>query len=214
MSSKAYSKFNRNYVQVEKFKEAYEEALHKNPRRGKRSLDHFTRAAIMFLCSSFEVYYETVLKESCSIVSKAISHPGDLPKQVKKTIANHIQKSSNELEAIIWADNWKEYYLNLVSSEMDRLNTPKMYNIKSYISKYLGLNNIFDCNIYPFSGVDDVITERGNIAHNVYGTNYIKEVKMIEYADTIKDAVKEIDLILYNELPKIIKKKPWNNTYT
>ena len=49
MPSKAYMRFQKNSVQVEKFKEAYEEALHKDRRRGKRSLDHFTRAAIMFL---------------------------------------------------------------------------------------------------------------------------------------------------------------------
>lgn len=213
MPSKAYMRFQKNSVQVEKFKEAYEEALHKDHRRGKRNLDHFTRAAIMFLCSTFEVYFEEVLKESCSIVTKSLNHPGDLPKQVKKTIAKSIKESKNELECITWADNWKEYYINLVNSEMDRLNTPKMCNITRYISKYLGLNNIFDCNAFPFSGIDDVITERGSIAHKVYGSSYIKEVKLIEYIDTISNAVKEIELTQYKELPKIIHKKPWNNTY-
>ena len=101
----------------------------------------------------------------------------------------------------------------MVNNEMDRLNTPKMCNITRYISKYLGLNNIFDCNAFPFSGIDDVITERGSIAHKVYGSSYIKEVKLIEYIDTISNAVKEIELTLYKELPKIIHKKPWNNTY-
>ena len=88
-----------------------------------------------------------------------------------------------------------------------------LHNITRYISKYLGLNNIFDCNAFPFSGIDDVITERGSIAHKVYGSSYIKEVKLIEYIDTISNAVKEIELTLYKELPKIIHKKPWNNTY-
>ena len=100
MPSKAYMRFQKNSVQVEKFKEAYEEALHKDRRRGKRNLDHFTRAAIMFLCSTFEVYFEEVLKESCSIVTKSLNHPGDLPKQVKKTIAKSIKESKNELECI------------------------------------------------------------------------------------------------------------------
>ena len=88
-----------------------------------------------------------------------------------------------------------------------------MSKIRNYVSKYLGFNDIFDTSVYPFAGVDDIISERGEIAHNVFGSSYIKEAKLIEYSDTIKDAVKEIDLILYNEIPKITRKKPWNNTY-
>lgn len=193
--------------------QAYEEELHKNPRRGRRSIDHFTRAAVMFLCSSFEVYYEMVLEESCKIISKKLNHPGELPKQVRKTIAKHIVSSKNELEVIVFADNWKKYYLDLVKDDIGRLNTPKMNNIKEYVSKYIGFNNIFDESTYPFAGVDDIIVERGEIAHKVYGSSYVNESKLVEYSDTIRDAVKEIDLILYNEIPKITRKKPWNNTY-
>ena len=29
--------------------------------RGKKSLDHLTRAGLIFLCSSFEVYVESVI---------------------------------------------------------------------------------------------------------------------------------------------------------
>ena len=213
MPSRAYSTFLKNYEQVNKLKLAYEDELHKNPRRGKRSLDHYTRAAIMFLCSSFEVYFEDVLQESCVILTRNCSHANDLPKQVKKTISKHVRESNNELEPCIFANNWKEYYLNVVSEGIKKLNTPKMYNIKGYVSKYLGLNNIFNTSDFPFSGIDDIVTERGGIAHKLYGTSYIKEVTLIEYCDTICRAVKEIDLILYDELPKIIKKRPWNNTY-
>lgn len=45
MPSKAYMRFQKNSVQVEKFKEAYEEALHKDRRRGKRNLDHFYKSS-------------------------------------------------------------------------------------------------------------------------------------------------------------------------
>lgn len=213
MPSKAYGTFLRNYEQVGKMQQAYEEELHKNPRRGRRSIDHFTRAAVMFLCSSFEVYYEMVLEESCKIISKKLNHPSELPKQVRKTIAKHIVSSKNELEVIVFADNWKKYYLDLVKDDIGRLNTPKMNNIKEYVSKYIGFNNIFDESTYPFAGVDDIIVERGEIAHKVYGSSYVNESKLVEYSDTIRDAVKEIDLILYNEIPKITRKKPWNNTY-
>lgn len=157
MPSGAYNTFLKNYEQVNKLKTAYEEELHKNPKRGKRSLDHYTRAAIMFLCSSFEVYFEDVLKESCIILSKSCSHTNDLPKQVRKTISKHVKGSNNELEPCIFANNWKEYYINLVDSGIKALNTPKMHNIKGYVSKYLGLNDIFDDTSYPLAGIDDII---------------------------------------------------------
>lgn len=213
MPSGAYNTFLKNYEQVNKLKTAYEEELHKNPKRGKRSLDHYTRAAIMFLCSSFEVYFEDVLKESCIILSKSCSHTNDLPKQVRKTISKHVKGSNNELEPCIFANNWKEYYINLVDSGIKALNTPKMHNIKGYVSKYLGLNDIFDDTSYPLAGIDDIITERGGIAHKLYGTMYIRESVLLEFCDTICDSAKEIDKILYRELPKIIHKKPWNYTY-
>lgn len=201
MPSNAYGKFLKNFEQVNKMRQAYEDELHRNPRRGKRSLDHFTRAAVMFLCSSFEVYYEMVLEESCRIVARELNHPSELPKQVKKTLVNHIRTAStkNELEAIAFADNWKRYYINLVIEDMGRLNTPKMTNIKKYVSKYIGFNDIFDISTYPFAGVDDIISERGEIAHKVFGSSYVNESILVEYSDTMKDAVKEIDTILYKE---------------
>lgn len=213
MPSKSYSTFLKNYKQVNKLKKAYEEELHKNPKRGKRDLDHYTRAAIMFLCSSFEVYFEDVLEESCKILANSYAHVDDLPKQVKKTISKHVRDSNNELEPCIFANNWKAYYLELVSDGIKGLNTPKMHNIEKYVSKYLGMNNLFDTTTYPFASIDDIITERGEIAHRLYGKTYIKEVVLIEDCDTIRDAVKEIDMTLYQELPKIIHKKPWNYTY-
>ena len=42
-----------------------------------------------------------------------------------------------------------------------------MYNIKGYVSKYLGLNNIFDTSAFPFAGIDDIVTERGGIAQQI-----------------------------------------------
>lgn len=213
MPSKSYNTFLKNYEQVNKLKYAYEDELRKKPGRGKRSLDHYTRAAIIFLCSSFEVYFEDVLMESCTILSRSCSHTNDLPKQVKKTISKHVKESNHELEPCIFANNWKEYYLNLVADGIKGLNTPKMKNINGYVSKYLGLNDLFDTTTYPFMGIDDIVIERGGIAHKLYGTTYVKESLLIEYCDTIRDAVKGIDTILYNELPKIIHKKPWNYTY-
>ncbi len=84
MPSKAYVVFLKNLEQINRLGQTYDNELRMNSGRGKKKLDHITRSGVVFLCSSFEIYFEMVLKESCVILSKASVTPNDLPKQVKK----------------------------------------------------------------------------------------------------------------------------------
>lgn len=213
MPSKAYGVFQKNLEQVHRLNATYDSELCKNPGKGKRSLDHITRAGLVFLCSSFEIYFEMVLKESCLILTHSIRDPINLPKEVKKTISKQVKNENNELSPIIFASNWKEYYLRMVTAEVEGLNTPKVYNISNLLAKYLGLKEVIDKSTYPFLGIDDIITERGEVAHKLYATKYLKKSKLLEYEYTIKDAVKDMDMMLYHKLNPIIGKTPWNNTY-
>lgn len=213
MPSKAYMVFQKNLEQIDRLEETYDNELSRNSGRGKKKLDHITRSGVVFLCSSFELYFEMVLKESCVILARASATPNDLPKQVKKTISKHVKESNHDLSPVIFASDWKKYYIDMVDYDIEKLNTPKIPKIQGLISKYIGLNDIIDKTTYPFIGIDDIVSERGEIAHKLYGKSYVKKAKLLEYQDTIKDAVKELDKILYQELPKIIGKKPWNYTY-
>ena len=213
MPSKAYKVFQKNLEQVGRLSATYDSELSKNRKRGKRGLDHLTRAGLVFLCSSFEIYFESVLEESCQIVAKTLRTPNELPKQVRKTISKHVKENNNELSPTIFASDWKKYYLDMVLEDVRKLNTPKIHNMSGLLAKYLGLNDVIDRNSYPFLGIDDIVSERGAIAHKLYGEKYLKKSIFLEYEDTIRDAVKGLEMILYVELPKIIKKKPWNNTY-
>lgn len=213
MPSKAYGVFQKNLEQVDRLRQTYDNELSRNSGRGKKSLDHITRSGVVFLCSSFEVYFEMVLEECCMILARTVQTPNELPNQVKKTISKHVKENNHELSPVIFASDWKKYYLDMVRFDIAKLNTPKLEKIKGLISKYLGLNDIIDKTVYPFAGIDDIVSERGEIAHKIYGRGYVTRGKLLEYQDTIRDAVKELDMVLHRELPKIIHKRPWNYTY-
>lgn len=213
MPSNAYKVFQKNLEQVNRLRDTYDSELSKNSNPGRRGLDHITRAGVVFLCSSFEIYFEMVLKECCTILTDTFDTPDRLPKQVRKTMSKHVKENNNELSPVIFASDWKKYYHEILDFDIAKLNTPKIYNISGLLAKFVGINDVIDKTTYPFLGIDDIVSERGEIAHKLYGSEYVKREKLLEYQDTIKDAVKELDLILYHELPKIIGHKPWRKTY-
>ncbi len=93
MPSKAYYNFTKNIKQVDKLLEAYDTI---NPHtRGRKYLDHFTRAALIFLCSSWEVYVEEVSRESVDIIISRIDNPKELPKPVKQKLSGEVKNRKN-----------------------------------------------------------------------------------------------------------------------
>lgn len=214
MPSKAYTIFQKNLCQVDRLIETYEHELERDKKRGKRSLDHLTRAGLIFLCSSFEVYVESVVRESGKFVTRKIHLPKGLPEAVKKNISNSVKKEKHELSPVLFYDDWKQYYNNMIFYETKHLNTPKVDNIRQLLLNYFGIDNSeIDDSDFPFKDLDEIITTRGEIAHNIFAEKYFKKITLLEYRDTIKACVKEIDNLLYRKIPEITRYKPWNNTY-
>lgn len=85
MPSKAYETYKSNLKQVDRLLIAFVEM--RTPTRGRKHLDHFTRVALIFLCSSWEVYIEQVSNEAGSILAKKLDKPEELPDTVKKNLS-------------------------------------------------------------------------------------------------------------------------------
>ena len=211
MPSKAYSNFKKNIKQVDKLLEAYEAA--KEPTRGRKHLDHFTRAALIFLCSSWEVYIEEIGRESVNKVISVIDNPRNLPIIVQKTLSKKVKEKKNELEPMIFAKDWKAYYRNEINEFTQRLNTPKNQNVTEMFNKYLGMNNVRE-KMCKLSDVNEIVKTRGDIAHNVFAEEYLSKNLVLEYLDTINEIVVQVELALWEYLPEITDgKRPWQNTY-
>lgn len=214
MPSDAYATFRKNLNQVDRLLETYEHELERDKKRGKKSLDHLTRAGLIFLCSSFEVYVESVIREGGAFVTKKVELPKSLPEEVKRNISISVKKEKHELSPILFYDDWKQYYNNMIFYETKHLNTPKVDNIRQLLLNYFGVDNSeIDDASFPFKDLDEIIAARGEVAHNIFAEEYFKKVTLLEYRDTIKACVTELDKLLYRKIPEITRYKPWRNTY-
>lgn len=74
MPSKAYKTFQKNLNQVNKLIETYNHELERNSGRGKRALIIWL-GLDWFLCSSFEVYVESVTYETGNFITRKIYQP-------------------------------------------------------------------------------------------------------------------------------------------
>lgn len=213
MPSKAYGVFKTNVKQVDKLLEAYD--LLKTPTRGRKHLDHLTRAALMFLCSSWEVYLEQIALEACDIISERCTSPTDLPEKVRKSLSQAIKNSKHDLEPVKFAMDWKAYYHEHTEKYTISLNTPKKGQVLEILEKYLGADIVrAKAEIPTLTQINDIVKLRGEIAHNVYAEEYVKKATVIAHKDTIEQLVKEVEIFLWNFIPSITNgTRPWQNTY-
>lgn len=215
MPSKAYGVFQKNIKQVDKMLEAYEDK--KEPTRGRKHLDHYTRAALLFLCSAWEVYIEQIALEGAEVIVNRVKFPEDLPDPIKKKLSEKVKSARHELEPIRIASNWKAYYIESVKEQTEKINTPKHGIIQELFNKYLGIKGDDLLRKVPkLRAVNEIVTSRGEIAHNVFADEYLKADLVKEYYDIILELVKGIDVFLWEYLYDIVetkKKRPWQNTY-
>lgn len=213
MPSHAYGVFTKNLRQVDKLLQAFTDL--RPHTRGRKHLDHLTRAAILFLCSSWEVYLEQVSQESCGIIARKLSSPKDLPEKVRKTLSRSIRAAKNELEPVEFAMDWRFYYCVAIQKYVARLNTPKNGQVLEIMEKYLGADVIDVKEKIPqLSKINEIVKIRGEIAHNIFSEDYVKEDMVISQKTTIVQLVKEIELYLYEYLALITDgRKPWQSTY-
>lgn len=213
MPSKAFGVFNRNVKQVDKLIDAYNSL--KTPQRGRKYLDHLTRSALVFLCSSWEVYLEQITVECCEIIARRLNSPKDLPEQVRKSISSAIKNAKHDLEPVTFAMDWKKYYCDYAKKYIEKLNTPKKGQVLEIFEKYLGANiPQFKLDVPTLDKINDIVSLRGEIAHNIFAEEYLKVETVIADKDTIMRLVKEIEIFLWGYLPGITNgKRPWQNTY-
>ena len=213
MPSKAYSTFKYNLKQVDRLLDAYITML--TPTKGRKFLDHFTRAALLFLCSSWEVYLEQVSNEAGKTISDKLTKPEGLPVTVKKTISKKVKESKNDLSPIKLANDWRQYYCDQIAEYTSRLNTPKKDKVMELLNKYIGIpGNRIISDVPSLDKLNIIVSERGNIAHNIYAEEYLRKETVDEYYQIIVHLVKEIEILLWNFIPEITDgKRPWQNTY-
>lgn len=213
MPSKSFYTFKSNLKQVDKLLLAFVDM--RPPTRGRKHLDHFTRAALLFLCSSWEVYIEQIAKEAGELIVHKIEKPNNMPEIIKKTISKKVKLANHELSPFEFANDWRRYYCLVISEYTNKLNTPKKDKVLELLNKYVGISgDRINTEVPMLAQINKIVSVRGMIAHNVYAEDYLRKETVEEYYRVILQLVKEIELLLWNYIPKITDgRRPWQNTY-
>ena len=132
-----------------------------------------------------------------------------------KSISSAIKNAKHDLEPVTFAMDWKKYYCNYAKKYIEKLNTPKKGQVLEIFEKYLGANiPQFKQDVPTLDKINDIVSLRGEIAHNVFAEEYLKVETVIADKDIIMKLVKEIEIFLWGYLPGITNgKRPWQNTY-
>jgi len=163
------------------------------------------------LCAAWERYIEDVLLDSARYLIGNLDSPKKLPKDVQKTIAKEIKKDDHELRCLDLAgDGWKNFYLEKIEKETDRINTPKSSVVDDLFKRFVGLSNLSANWKVGANKIDDFVKARGEIAHTGSEASYIRIGNLTDYQDIVIQTVVETDHYLADHLQPLTNgKTPW-----
>lgn len=214
MPSQSLRNFEWNLEDVQRLVEAHNDLNDLNYEgQGRRALGHITRSALVMLCAAWELYFEDIIVESVKYVTEKIDDPHRLPPDIKKKIINFLNKNNNnDLRMFRLAgEGWKEPYIEAAERDIAKFNTPKSEPLGVLCKNYLGLSNISsEWSIGP-DGINDIISQRGEIAHRGREAEYISLQKLIEAKEKIYLSVLETDFFLATHLKDLTNatNQPW-----
>jgi hypothetical protein len=174
MPSKSYQTFIKNMETIDRLFAAYQTVdsnQNPNPHRGKRALDHITRAAEVFLVSTFEVYIEDALQECVNIHVNFAHKYANLP--------INIQGMINGIPHLGPNDKWIQKYRRSARYECQNFNTPKLSPIEDLFLKYAAIEPVDVSRIRQAALIDPIIRYRGEIVHRLRSKDYVKLTRIM-----------------------------------
>lgn len=210
MPSSAYQQLHWNLQDVSRLEDAHD-AL--NPEgQGRRALGHITRSGLVMLCAGWELYFEDLVAESVEIITANCNNPAELPIDIRRSILKAANKPKHELSALaLCGDGWKQIYKSAVSSEADKLNTPKSEQLGLLAKHYLGIENISTEWEIGADGVNEIVSARGEIAHRGRNAAYIPIWQLRQHKNRLLYTATETDNFVGEYLRDMLDlgTKPW-----
>jgi len=199
MPSKARIAFDKNSKDIELLLKIHEQKG--GSLRGRRyQLEVLNKSAVVLITSFWEAYCEDIAAEGLAHLVKYAESADNLPKRLKKQIAEELKKDSDELALWSVADEgWKKLLnsrLNRLQEERNRkLNTPKSQNIDQLFQSAVGIIKISDSwkwspTMNPNKArtkLDKYIALRGSIAHRGNALKTVTKSQVVDYFNFIKN---------------------------
>lgn len=207
MPSVAYQIFIKNIETINRLFVAYQivdNNENTNPHRGRRALDHITRAAEVFLVSTVEVYLEDVLQECVNVHIKCAHNYANLPVAIQGMISTIPRRGPN--------DKWIQKYRRSARDECQGFNTPKIYPTELLFHKYAGIDPHNISGIATAILIDPIVRYRGEIVHRLRVSDYVRITRVQNDKRTIESYVKDFDNMLRDSLHSyyLTQRVPWN----
>lgn len=139
-----------------------------------------------------------------------------LPHDVRSALCEYTKKDKTPYSPIDLCDEgWRRVYKEMVKEETDKLNTPKVANIKNLFSKYVGLSQADIDRIANMSQLDAFISFRGEITHRVKAKKYVNIEDVYSHKTLVEGLVLDIDkmILSYFRTTYPDQKGHWRNTY-
>lgn len=105
------------------------------------------KSSVVLATACWEAYVEDAVTQSFDFLISNISNPEDLPKQLKKIIANSVKNDLNELKVwdlagTGWRDILIEHKSKMIEKFVGNFNTPKFDNIDNLFLNVIGIQTI------------------------------------------------------------------------
>lgn len=216
MPSKAFTRYKSKLISdVNALIETHAEL--NPPGRGRRSLGHITRGAVVMLCAAWEIYLEEVIRDSVRYLSEHTPEPKVLPKAAAKELSKFVKNHDHELKPLDLAiDGWKITYQSLADVLIASFNTPKSGPANELFRRTLGVSCVSDWWSVGTETVDDFVSVRGEIAHRGSDANYTTLVDLQKYLEQINTSVLDTDNALCDYLKSCdgAPDSPWRRRTT
>lgn len=161
----------------------------------RRGVEVLNKSAILFTCAAFEAFIEDLATDAFQhLVADAADHT-NLPKVLKKAIAEALKADKNELK--VWelaGSGWKtvaeQYKLDILRTYAGTFNTPKPHNIESLVRQLTGFQDIHKHWTWHGMSASRASTKlrtfvelRGALAHGERPPPKVTKVDVIDYID-------------------------------
>lgn len=188
----------------------------------KLQLQMLLNSAIVMMVASWEAFVEDVAKSAFQELITHAKQPKDFPKNVLTIISKTIKEDKNEhkifsLSGDGWREVFREYQNLVIQKYLGRFNTPSVDNVSALFEDLIGLKDLKstwrweDYNPKDIlSALDDLIKDRGDIAHRAACSKDVDLRKVLFYSTTIF----HISAITSNRVAEHVEQltgtRPWN----
>ncbi len=169
-TSDAYHGFYANAVEALSLM-----TLSKDPKCDGALKETLLKSCLVLLVACWESFIEDLLRQSMHTIITHAKSPDDLPKLLKRCVANDLKNDNHDFA--VWdlaEDGWKNVLMKHIEKNIAGFHNPKASNIDVLFKTSLGLENLSSSweseqlNTSELSlALKKMIEQRGEIAHTV-----------------------------------------------